>query len=64
MANEDRHYFRTRALEERHRASTAPTAEIADIHQQLAAKYEALGEDAELPTVADYQDGGPGSVPA
>jgi hypothetical protein len=42
MPHEDRDYYRTRASEERDRASTATDPAIAAIHFALASKYEDL----------------------
>lgn len=43
----DTHYYRARAMEERDRAATATDPGIANIHRDLAAKYEALAKAAE-----------------
>ena len=43
----DTAYYRARAIEERDRAATATEPSIANIHRDLAAKYEALAKAAE-----------------
>jgi hypothetical protein len=42
----DLDYYRARALEERNRAAAASDPSIANIHLELAAKYEARAKDA------------------
>ena len=47
----DQDYFAHRALTERHRARTAPTQVIAEIHRDLARRYEELAREEEQPIV-------------
>ena len=42
---DEQEYFKTRALEERQRAETAPNKVVADIHAELAEQYELLAAD-------------------
>ena len=42
MSTEESQYFRARAIEERARAADCGDQTIADIHLDLAVKYEAL----------------------
>ena len=44
MYDDDAAYFRQRASEERERARNAASPVIAEIHQSLATRYEALME--------------------
>jgi hypothetical protein len=54
----DADYFRARAIEERDRATKATSQNIADIHGELAMKYEALARQADLhPTMWVGWDG-------
>lgn len=46
MFDDDLAYYRQRASEERDRATTATDPSIAEIHMVLAAKYEAIIEQA------------------
>ncbi|MCL6729775.1 hypothetical protein [Sphingomonas hankyongi] len=56
MLPPDQDYFRLRAEEERQRASQATSANIANIHLELAAKYDELVAIHSLPS--DGRDGG------
>lgn len=46
MSSEDIQYFRARAIEERQRAAQVSRDGIAQIHLDLAEKYEALARSA------------------
>lgn len=48
MASKDVDYYRERAAEERRAAKAAAEKSIARIHDQMAAKYEALADQVEL----------------
>ncbi|WP_344695415.1 hypothetical protein [Sphingomonas rosea] len=60
MPSEDIAYYQQRASVERDRAKSAPTAEIAAIHEQLSAHYEnviaSLRRGAESSDVVDPFD--------
>jgi hypothetical protein len=45
--SEDIEYYRDRALVERSRAKTAPSPQIAAVHDQLASLYEALTSEGQ-----------------
>jgi hypothetical protein len=53
MHHENRDYYRTRADEERERAASANSESIAQIHLELAEKYDALAREAG-PNRADW----------
>ena len=46
MSSDDADYYRNRAAEERDRAATADRPAIAEIHLELAQKYERLASEA------------------
>lgn len=54
----DLDYYGARALEERERAASASEPSIAQIHRDLAVKYEALAKEAEAqPTLRPGWEG-------
>lgn len=58
-------YYRARAFEERERAVTASNPSIANIHCDLAAKYEALAKQGKTrPTLRPSGDGMSDAQPA
>lgn len=48
MTSEDTGYYRARAVEERARAAAAAEPYIANIHRDLAGKYEALARETDV----------------
>lgn len=53
MSQDDQDYYRARAIEERERAGSSDSANVREIHDELARLYEALAEQAELrPTLS------------
>ena len=63
MSSEDLLYYRQRAMAERTRASEAPTAEVAAVHEKLAHLYETLTERLERSqTEQDLEPVGPDAV--
>ena len=47
MASERPEYYRSRAIEERNAAASAPTASIFRFHDEMAAMYDRLAKEAE-----------------
>ena len=65
MFTEESEYFRARAFEERARAADCGDQTIADIHFDLAEKYEALANIADgQPTLRPGWDGLSDAQPA
>ena len=61
----DIEYYRTRAIEERDRAAAASEPSIANIHRDLAIKYEGLAREAESqPTLQSGWSGDSDAQPA
>lgn len=56
MTSNDREYFRKRAAIERALAQSASDPRIADIHHELAERYEALVGDSKRPTLLILSD--------
>jgi hypothetical protein len=64
MSTEDSEYFRARAIEERARAADGGDQTIANIHLDLAEKYEALANITDgQPTLRPGWDGLSGVQP-
>jgi hypothetical protein len=56
MTWNDREYFRERATVERALMSAASDPRVADIHHELAERYEALLRDGDRPTLRIVTD--------
>jgi hypothetical protein len=59
MSSDDIAYYRARAADERERANQAKSESIAQIHLDLADKYEALADEAAATSRQRSDWGGP-----
>ena len=56
MSSTDIEFYRRRAIEERERAAMSADSEVAKIHLELAARYDALSEDGDRSLMEQLTD--------